>query len=65
MRGRGGFQRVSRLITVGVGLVYGAPSLDAIGLRGRFSGAALYAEFSDVVAAVGGGTMQSEPTWFQ
>jgi hypothetical protein len=48
------------------GVLYGCGELGpwwsrvgAIGLGGRFSGAALYAECSDVVVAVGGGTVRS------
>jgi hypothetical protein len=42
-----------------VSSVYGGFRRKRLGGVGGFSGAALYAEFSDVVAAVGGGTVRS------
>jgi hypothetical protein len=48
------------------GVLYGCGELgprwsrvEAIGLGGRFSGATLYAECSDVVVAIGGGSVWS------
>jgi hypothetical protein len=54
-----GSRGVFRLITGGGALGLPCTSSETIGRHGQLYGAALYAEFRDVVVAVGGGTVRS------